>query len=157
FRGFGGTRFVIEMFDGTRFVTTNLWTQGEIPDRFRHLLPDNARFGGKPRPGDTVVRKADRPPIDITEAARSYQFPHRLLVSEDLYWRHVVEPGGGQDEMAWRLLGIIYAAGMAVKCAEGQSEVSWNLARGEEITADITVRITTDDRGETTVTVVLDE
>jgi len=44
FPGFSGRRFVILFRDGTRVVTTNLWHQGEIPERFRDTLPDNAEF-----------------------------------------------------------------------------------------------------------------
>lgn len=38
FRGFGGSKFEIEFADGTKRVTTNLWHQGEIPERFRYLF-----------------------------------------------------------------------------------------------------------------------
>jgi hypothetical protein len=44
FRGFGGDRFVVAFHDGRRVTTTNLWTQGKIPDHFRARLPDNAVF-----------------------------------------------------------------------------------------------------------------
>lgn len=44
FRGYGGRRFVIEFFDGRRIVTTNLWANGPIPEQFREILTDNARF-----------------------------------------------------------------------------------------------------------------
>lgn len=44
-RGFGGTRFVIEFFDGRRVETSDLLHQGEIPPHFRERMPDNARFG----------------------------------------------------------------------------------------------------------------
>ena len=43
-RGFGGSKFTIRFFDGRVVETTNLWTQGEIPIRFRGRLPDNAEF-----------------------------------------------------------------------------------------------------------------
>lgn len=43
-RGFGGHRFNILFHDGRRFVSTNLWCQGDIPEVFRGLMPDNARF-----------------------------------------------------------------------------------------------------------------
>ena len=45
--GFAGQRFTIEKVSGERLVTTNLWTQGEIPERFRDRLLDNAKFIGK--------------------------------------------------------------------------------------------------------------
>ena len=44
FRGFGGRRFDIEFFDGRKVTTTNLWHQGTIPERFKKLMPDNAKF-----------------------------------------------------------------------------------------------------------------
>ena len=47
FRGFGGQKFVIKFNDGRNEVTTtNLWCQGEIPERFWDRLPDNAEFVG---------------------------------------------------------------------------------------------------------------
>lgn len=47
-KGFNGQRFVVLFDDGRRVETTNLWSQGEIPERFRARLPDNARFEGRP-------------------------------------------------------------------------------------------------------------
>lgn len=44
FRGFGGARYIIRFNDGRLATTTNLWTQGVIPERFRERLPDNAVF-----------------------------------------------------------------------------------------------------------------
>ena len=44
FRGYGGAKFVIIFNNGDRVETTNLWAQGEIPERFRNRLPDNAKF-----------------------------------------------------------------------------------------------------------------
>ena len=43
--GFGGRRWHIRFFDGRDVITNNLWYQGQIPERFRELLPDNAEFG----------------------------------------------------------------------------------------------------------------
>ncbi|MCH7826433.1 MAG: hypothetical protein IIC75_00430 [Bacteroidetes bacterium] len=43
-KGFSGQKFIIHFFDGRKEVTTNLWEQGTIPERFRDRLPDNARF-----------------------------------------------------------------------------------------------------------------
>ena len=45
FRGFGGQKFIIKFDNGRIVVTTNLWSQGEIPERFRDRLPNNAKFG----------------------------------------------------------------------------------------------------------------
>lgn len=45
--GFGGRRFDIEWFDGRKVTTHNLWHQGTVPERFRDLIPDNARFARK--------------------------------------------------------------------------------------------------------------
>lgn len=44
FRGFGGRKFTILFQDGRIIETSNLWHQGEIPERFRKWLPDNAIF-----------------------------------------------------------------------------------------------------------------
>lgn len=44
FRGHGGREFRIEFKDGRIVTSTNLWQQGEIPERFRDKLPDNAVF-----------------------------------------------------------------------------------------------------------------
>jgi hypothetical protein len=44
-RGFGGVKYTIRFFDGREVTTTNLWSQGEIPEEIRELyLPDNAEF-----------------------------------------------------------------------------------------------------------------
>ena len=43
-RGFDGRKFRIRKNDGTEIVTTNLWYQGQIPDNFKDILPDNAEF-----------------------------------------------------------------------------------------------------------------
>lgn len=55
--GFGGRRFDIELFTGQRFTTHNLWGGGQIPERFRDKMPDNARFlngASKAQVGDTT-------------------------------------------------------------------------------------------------------
>lgn len=43
-RGFDGARFEIEFFDGRKIITTNLWSNGPIPDEFKEMLPDNAKW-----------------------------------------------------------------------------------------------------------------
>ena len=43
-RGYGGTRHVIEFFDGRRVVTRDLWSSGVVPPKWRVKYPDNARF-----------------------------------------------------------------------------------------------------------------
>jgi hypothetical protein len=48
-KGFGGTRFIIEFFDGRRVETDCLWEQGKIPPPFVWRLPDNAVFGSDRR------------------------------------------------------------------------------------------------------------
>ena len=45
FRGYGGAKFIINFLDGTTVTTTNLWSSGRIPEKFREHLPDNATFG----------------------------------------------------------------------------------------------------------------
>lgn len=53
FRGFAGHKFVIEFISGPHqgkiIETTNLWHQGKIPEEYRELLPDNARWHDKQR------------------------------------------------------------------------------------------------------------
>ena len=44
-RGYGGRVFHIKRHDSDQIVTTNnLWHNGDIPERFHHLMPDNAVF-----------------------------------------------------------------------------------------------------------------
>lgn len=44
FLGFGGREFQIQTQDGKIIRTNNLWCGGEIPERWRPQLPDNAKF-----------------------------------------------------------------------------------------------------------------
>lgn len=44
FLGFSGHRFWIRFFDGNEITTNNLWFQGDVPDKFKNELPDNAKF-----------------------------------------------------------------------------------------------------------------
>ena len=44
FIGHGGQKFKILFQNGREVITTNLWSQGVIPPRFRSRLPDNAEF-----------------------------------------------------------------------------------------------------------------
>lgn len=44
FAGFGGAEFTVAFNDGRVVKSRNLWTQGEIPERFREQMPDNATF-----------------------------------------------------------------------------------------------------------------
>lgn len=48
-KGFGGRKFIIRpnQFNGDKskdIVTTDLWLRGEVPNRFKKQLPDNAVF-----------------------------------------------------------------------------------------------------------------
>jgi hypothetical protein len=58
--GMGGRRFDIEFtagpHTGKRCTTHNLWSGGEIPERYRHRLPNTARFvgGTREKAGDTT-------------------------------------------------------------------------------------------------------
>lgn len=48
-KGYGGCLFRIKFSGGRKVRTTDLWHQGEIPERFQARLPDNAEFvDGKP-------------------------------------------------------------------------------------------------------------
>lgn len=42
--GFGGREWHIKFFDGRDATCNNLWGQGDIPERWRVQLPDNAVF-----------------------------------------------------------------------------------------------------------------
>ena len=44
FRGYSGREFRIKLFNGDIIETTNLWHNGDIPEEFKELLPDNAEF-----------------------------------------------------------------------------------------------------------------
>lgn len=48
-RGFGGRQWAIYPNAGGRIMTTNLWHQGEIPERFRERLPDDCTIMEVPR------------------------------------------------------------------------------------------------------------
>jgi len=44
-KGMGGRKFVIKFFHQKQpIITTNLWSQGEIPPHFREEIPNNAEF-----------------------------------------------------------------------------------------------------------------
>lgn len=42
--GFGGDKWLIEMTDGRKFETTNLWHQGHIPEHLLKHFPINAKL-----------------------------------------------------------------------------------------------------------------
>lgn len=42
--GCGGSLSVIQFNDGRTVFTNDLWGQGDVPEMFAHLLPDNAKF-----------------------------------------------------------------------------------------------------------------
>jgi hypothetical protein len=42
--GFSGREFKVRWHDGREVTTNNLWSQGDIPERFKDRLPDNAEF-----------------------------------------------------------------------------------------------------------------
>ena len=44
FRGFDGRKFIIKFNNGRQIITTNMWHNGTIPEKFRNRLPDNAIF-----------------------------------------------------------------------------------------------------------------
>ena len=44
FRGFGGSQFKIKFFDGREITSTNLWHNGDIPEKYKGELCDNAEF-----------------------------------------------------------------------------------------------------------------
>lgn len=63
FPGFAGRRFDIEFHDGRKVTTHNLWSHGQVPERFRDRIKDNATFGGgarKVQVGETTCWEASR-------------------------------------------------------------------------------------------------
>jgi len=44
FQGFGGSKFDIYPHSGGHIVSHNVWCQGDVPDRFKDRLPNNAAF-----------------------------------------------------------------------------------------------------------------
>lgn len=45
FKGHGGRKFKIQIIEtGEIIITDNLWCQGDIPNHFRDIMPDNAVF-----------------------------------------------------------------------------------------------------------------
>jgi len=43
-KGMSGAKHKIHFFDGWTVETDDLWHQGEIPEEFRGVLEDNAKF-----------------------------------------------------------------------------------------------------------------
>lgn len=43
-RGFGGRRFDIEYFDGRKVTTHNLWAGSSVPERYKSVFPNTAKF-----------------------------------------------------------------------------------------------------------------
>ena len=43
-KGFYGNKHIIKYNDGKTITTTNLWTNGEIPNKYRIVLKNNAEF-----------------------------------------------------------------------------------------------------------------
>lgn len=43
-KGMGGSKITIKFNDGRIIHTDNLWHQGEIPERWKERMPDNATF-----------------------------------------------------------------------------------------------------------------
>lgn len=44
-KGFGGAKHAIKKFDSGEIIyTDNLWTNGDVPEKFWDKLPDNAEF-----------------------------------------------------------------------------------------------------------------
>lgn len=47
FIGFGGDPFYFRMKDGSLYRSNNVWHQGEIPNHFKEILPDNCEMISK--------------------------------------------------------------------------------------------------------------
>lgn len=57
FRGYGGRNFRIYFFEGRVVETNNLWSQGDIPERFWDRLPDNARLVSEDTEWEEIVKR----------------------------------------------------------------------------------------------------
>lgn len=44
FKGFGGRVMYAQKTDGTVLISNDVWHQGEIPEAFKQIIPDNAKF-----------------------------------------------------------------------------------------------------------------
>ena len=44
YSGCGGSEFTILFNDGRKIVTHNLWHQGTIPEHFKYIFPNNAKY-----------------------------------------------------------------------------------------------------------------
>lgn len=67
FNGMAGRRFDIEYLDGRRVTTYDLWTSGQMPERYRDRFPDTAKFLG----GAGMVRAGDGFAFNSSDAARA--------------------------------------------------------------------------------------
>ncbi len=68
FTGFGGSRFVIEWPDGSSLETSNMWSNGRVPNRFREQLPDTAVVRSGARVFGGPVKMIGRYPLSPGEA-----------------------------------------------------------------------------------------
>lgn len=71
-RGFDGAVHYIKFFDGREVRTTNLWSNGEMPEEYRKKLPDNANWMTKEE-----VKKYDKehPRADTRDVSLGFLFP----------------------------------------------------------------------------------
>lgn len=95
FLGFGGRRFKATLADGTVIESNNVWFQGQIPLRYRGLLPDNAEgveaFRSRP------VRQADS--VDAATLHRLSGFEHPTLAVDFTSRWEEGQDAGGYDTM----------------------------------------------------------
>lgn len=94
-KGFGGSKFVIKFDDGSIVETTNLWHNGEVPKRFRPMLPDNCKFVSswpkKEEPdGSSAKESARRPETEKSEPETS--------PDSDSSWIPLQEGQSGREE-----------------------------------------------------------
>lgn len=65
--GMAGRRFEVEFFDGRRVVTHDLWSGSTVPERYKQLIPDTARFAGgakRVQVGETTCWNPSKRPKD---------------------------------------------------------------------------------------------
>ena len=57
FKGFGGRKFEIEFSDGRKVISTNVWYQGPVPLRFKHLFTRFAKVNKSAEKAEGVHRR----------------------------------------------------------------------------------------------------
>ena len=97
-RGMAGRRFDIEYFaDGRRVTTYDLWSGGEIPERYRDRIPNTARFLGGAERADAGGTTCWNPADDRTP-------PYPLPNGRPAPWPYGMEAARRIGELAKALI-----------------------------------------------------